>query len=229
MDNVDFKQDKFHELVIHVADKCRNNHHVNVDAMGKLLYYMDFGSYRLLGNPITGATYCHMPSGPEPVQLPDTRKYLESQGDARVEIRDHFSGRRSVMVPLRQADTSKFSQQELAVVDAVIDEFWHYNNRQLSDYACGEFGWKATDDMEVIPYYTAWVSSDPLTPEQVHRGIELANSRTNEVVHLAVGRDSHGVVTACGPWDPSLAVHTTYLLKNTTCEQCLRNPMYNTQ
>ena len=179
MDNVSFKESKFNELVLHVADKCRNSKRINVDAMGKLLYYMDFGSYRLLGNPITGATYCHMPSGPEPAQFPGTRKYLESRGDARVEIHDHFAGRRRVMVPLRQADVSQFSNQELAIVDAVIDEFWHYSNRELSSYACGEFGWKATDDMEVIPYHTAWVSSDPLTPEQVHRGREIAQQRRN--------------------------------------------------
>ena len=39
------------------------------------------------------------------------------------------------------------------------------------------------------------------------------------MIHLAVGSDKDGVVTACGPADP--------IPNRTTCPQCRRNPLYN--
>ena len=47
-------------------------------------------------------------------------------------------------------------------------------------------------------------------------------------VHLKVGEDKDGIVTACGPPLPVVGeLRTTGVAANTTCEQCRRNPMYN--
>ena len=67
-----------------------------------------------------------------------------------------------------------FSQQEIDITDSVIQEFWHFNGRRISDYSHDEWGWQATEDYDDIPYYMAWVSSDPLTPEQIEVGYNIA-------------------------------------------------------
>ncbi len=48
-----------------------------------------------------------------------------------------------------------------------------------------------------------------------------------EFIHLKTGEDSQGVVTACGPADPSQDPQTTAIPAATTCPQCRRNPLYN--
>ena len=174
--NVIFNKDKLRELVLHVADLSKSDPRFGATKLNKLLFYMDFGTYRLLGTPITGATYQHYPQGPVPKELADTRSILIDCGDAEMEYRPYFTGTQERIVPHREADLDFFSKQELSIVRDVVEEFWTYNARGISDYSHEEWAWKVTADLEDIPYYTAWVSSEPLTAEQVEKGRAIAAS-----------------------------------------------------
>ena len=174
--NIELNEEKFRELVLHVCGRSQDDPRFGVTKLNKLLFYMDFGSYRLLGAPITGATYQHLPNGPAARQLPDARKHLLDCGDAAREYHPNFSGTQERLVPQRKANLSLFSQDELAIVDDVLDEFWTFNARRISEYSHQEWGWRVTKDLEDIPYYLAWVSTDPLTLEQVEAGREIAAS-----------------------------------------------------
>ncbi len=173
---IEFNEKKFQELVLYVAQRSQRDPRFGATKLNKLLFYMDFGSYRLLGTSITGATYCHLPAGPAPRELMSARKYLLDSGDASCEYRPRFTGTQERLVPQRGADLSLFSRQELAIIEDVITEFWALNARSISDYSHQEWAWRATQDYEDMPYHLAWVSSDPLTPEQVETGRELATN-----------------------------------------------------
>ena len=97
-------------------------------------------------------------------------------GDAELEYRPYFIGTRERIIPTRDATLDAFTEAELSIIRDVIDEFWPYSTRRISDCSREEWAWKVTDDMEDIPYYTAWVSSEPLTPEQVEKGLAIAES-----------------------------------------------------
>ena len=130
----------------------------------------------MLGAPITGATYQHLPAGPAPRQLLNARRYLLDSGTAVMEPREYFSGNQARLVPQRPADRSAFTPRELEIIDSVIAEFWPFNGRQISKYSHDEWGWKVTEDFEDMPYYLAWVSSGPLTIDQIEEGHEIAKA-----------------------------------------------------
>lgn len=58
-----------------------------------------------------------------------------------------------------------FSPDELDLVDSVIEFFWGKTAREVSDYSHREPGWVIARDREVIPYETAWLSSEPISQE----------------------------------------------------------------
>jgi uncharacterized phage-associated protein len=172
---IEFNQDKFNELVLYIAQQSEGDPRFGATKLNKLLFYADFGCYRLLGAPITGATYRHLQAGPAPRQLIETRRFLIDSDAAEVVNRPYFAGTLTRIVPKRESNVNGIlSDEELAIVDDVINEFWQYNAHQISERSHREWPWLVTEDMEDIPYYTAWVSTDPLTPEQVDAGRKAA-------------------------------------------------------
>ena len=174
-----FNNKKFQELVLYIAGCSENDARFGSTKLNKLLYYVDFGSYRLLGSPVTGATYRHLPAGPVPVEIVNAKRTLVDAQRARIEYRDYFNSVQERLIPEEDADVSVFTGDELVIIDSVVEAFWNYNARQISEYAHLEWGWRVTDDYEVIPYQSAWVSSEPLNIEQIEHGLRLAGK-----VHL---------------------------------------------
>ena len=171
---IEFNEKKFQELILHIANVSQEDSLFGATKLNKLLFYMDFGSYRTLGAPMTGATYRHLPAGPVPKELPGTRKYLVDRGDADIELRQYFTGVQERLVPKREADTSLFSDRELRLIQEVISQFWTFDARSISNYSHQERAWIVTEDFEEMPYELAWVSSEPLSAEQVEFGREIA-------------------------------------------------------
>ena len=169
-----FDRKKFQELVLYVAQRSEGDPRFGATKLNKLLYYMDFGSYRILGSPITGATYQHLPNGPDPCEMLPMKRSLIDSGSVGIKYQEYFTGTQERLVPLRDPDTSLFAPQEMELVNQVIAEFWDLDARRITNYAHQEFAWRATEDLEDIPYQSAWVSSEPLTLDQVEVGRELA-------------------------------------------------------
>ena len=171
---IEFYEHKFRELILYIARESRDDPRFGATKLNKLLFYIDFGSYRMLGAPATGATYQHLPAGPAPREILDAMRYLVDSGAAMMETREYFSGTQERLAPLRDPDLSQFSPQELEIADSVIAEFWAFNARRISAYSHGEWGWQVTEDFEDMPYHMAWVSSDPLTSAQIEIGLQIA-------------------------------------------------------
>ena len=179
MKAIEFNVSKFQELILYLAHKSEDDPRFGATKLNKLLFYTDFGSYRMLGKPVTGATYQHLPAGPAPRQFLDAKRYLVDSGHAALEIRPYFAGAQDRLVPKRDADLSEFSPEEIEIADSVIDEFWDYNARRISEYSHQEWAWISTSDFEDIPYYRAWVSSEILTPEQIEEGQKVAEQHNH--------------------------------------------------
>lgn len=171
---ISFNELKLQELILYIARESQDDPRFGATKLNKLLFYIDFGSYRMLGQPVTGATYQHLPAGPAPRQVLDARRYLIDSGHATTEYREYFSGTQERIVPARDPDMSLFSKEEIKLIDSVIAEFWDFNARRLSEYSHSEWGWKVTEDFDDMPYHLAWVSSDPITPEQIEIGQQIA-------------------------------------------------------
>ena len=163
----EFDSDKFRELIVYVAKESEEDPRFGAVKLNKILYYSDFTAYRQLGRPITGATYRKLSEGPAPAQLLAARRELTESGDASVEERPYFTGvqLRLVISDRRIPDVELFAPGELEIVDSVIEFFEGKTAREVSDFSHREPGWVIADEREVIPYETAWLSSEPISQE----------------------------------------------------------------
>ncbi len=172
----DFAEDKFRELLVYIATRSTDDPTFGSVKLNKVLYYSDFASYRLLGKPITGATYQKLREGPAPRELLECRSDLIASGTATIQLRPYFTRMQKTLVisPERVPDTEIFDPGELQLVDEVMDFFRGKTAREVSDLSHREPGWILATDRETIPYETAWLSSDPIEQDIEEMGLSFA-------------------------------------------------------
>ncbi len=167
---------KFRELVLYIAAKSADDPRFGAVKLNKILYYADFIAYRRLRRPITDAEYQNLREGPAPRHMLVALDELTAHGDMELEIRDYFNNKQKRVKP-RRDPKDVFSKDELQIVDEVIEELRPLNAQEVTDRSHREFGWKTTTLGETIPYRTAWISSEPLTEEQIEACWGMARRR----------------------------------------------------
>lgn len=172
-----YDEEKLRELILYIADKCEQDTYFGATKLNKVLFFADFLAFKQLGHSITGAEYIALEHGPVPRRLLPVKEQLTNEGD----IAEQQRFRQKRIVVLREPDLSKFSAEEIALVDAVIDALRHQNAETVSNLSHGFLGWKAawaereaTDKQSVIPYSTVFVSKAPADDFEKAHAHELA-------------------------------------------------------
>ncbi|MGQ0824686.1 MAG: Panacea domain-containing protein [Actinomycetota bacterium] len=153
-----YNERKLAELMLYVADRLRDDRAGGATKLNKVLYFADFAHMRRTGRPITGAEYQKLPQGPAPRRLLPVRDAMLRGGDAEI-VQSSFLGyEQHRLVPIRAADVSVFTADELATVEAVLDDLRNLTATQVSELSHAEPGWKIVDDGETIPYEAAFIA-----------------------------------------------------------------------
>ena len=155
---IEFNRRKFAELLLYVAEESEDDPKFGATKLNKIMYFSDFEAFGILGRPITGASYRRLERGPVPVEILSVLSELEREGEAiRVQTR-YFHLLQKRVKPLRSPDLSLFRADEIAIVDAVMNELRTLNASEVSALSHLEVGWQIARDGEVIPYHSAYLS-----------------------------------------------------------------------
>lgn len=168
------RQQRFRELILYIADKCRDAEFFGAVKLNKILYHSDFRAFRRFGVPVTGVGYFRLPHGPAPAALLPVRRDLEREGAITVERRPIGNLMQDRVVPLRMPYVELFSRDELDLVDEVIRELWDQTAEQVSD-ASHDVVWRTRGHREPIPYEAAYLDTEPLSAHEIARTRELAD------------------------------------------------------
>ena len=169
----EFKEDKFKELVLYIAEKCTDDPAFGATKLNKILYFADFYAYGESGVPITGATYGKLPRGPAPHQLVSVREELSKTGDIFMRKDTYHGYPQERMIPIREANLDLFTAKEIALVDDIIQKLWGINAANISDYTHRLAGWRIAEDGNDIPYESVFLSDEGLTEDDINRAKEL--------------------------------------------------------
>ncbi|MBO0682572.1 MAG: SocA family protein [Candidatus Dormibacteraeota bacterium] len=167
---------KFKELLLYVAQKSKGDSRFGATKLNKVLYFSDFLAYGRLGQPITGVTYQRLDHGPAPMPMLPVQRELEEEGAAELVEVPRFNLSQKRLVPKRGPQLEGFSAEEIALVDEVIEALRRYDATGVSGLSHLEMGWQLVDDREEIPYQYVYLSSEPLTPDDVSKAREFAAS-----------------------------------------------------
>lgn len=107
--------------------------------MNKLLFYIDFLSYRSLGRSVTGLSYRALPYGP----VPERWDRIYSCFDEIV-LEPRIAGEKEglVIVPTIKRDDSILTAEELRVIECVCQRFKDVSSADISRISHEEDAWK---------------------------------------------------------------------------------------
>jgi hypothetical protein len=176
-------EDKLRNLILYIADKCASDKYFGTVKLNKLIQRSDFTAFARLGRPITGSEYFAAKLGPVPKLMPKVREQMLADREVAEQIRTVGGGyteRR--LVASKRADLSGFSAEEIAIVDAVIEESRKKTGRDMSWRSHGRAWRIARKAPSSIPYESAFLS-DRRSPTdyEVARGLELIEERKKRV------------------------------------------------
>ena len=168
-------EDKLAELILYVADKELTDAPGGATKINKILFFAEWSHIRAHGVPITGAVYQKLENGPAPRRFLPIRDRLIGEDAAYVRVDDYFGRPLHRLVPKRQPDLSRFSPEELRIVDQVVTALWGKPASEVSGMSHEEMGWKMVEEGEDIPLSTAFLSKKPVVTDQIRKhAAELA-------------------------------------------------------
>jgi len=156
-------QQKFAELILYIAQQCKDHRYFGATKLNKVLFESDFRAYLELRKSITGATYFKLDKGPVPKPLVPVREMLIAQGSLSIEIKSVGGKKQERPIALRAPDLSIFSKEELELVDDVIATHKNLTAMQSSQRShnwIGEiafWGFHVVGEEQDIPYGTAFL------------------------------------------------------------------------
>lgn len=167
---------KLKELILLFVERSVDDPRMSRVKLNKLLYRADFESFRLLGRSMTGATYVRGPHGPMLEDLPRLEEELGRAGRLRYSIDESGPNPRKVPLPYDEeaahADMRQFSVEELGIIERALDQLKEHGGRGASEWSHEQSsGWQARENMKQIPYASAFVSTEPLSDEQMERAM----------------------------------------------------------
>ncbi len=164
--------DKLRQLILYVASRSDGENRGDI-FLNKVLFFADACALQRLGEPITGARYQKLPMGPALRALLPLRKDMIDDGD----VETVTAGTTTVTHALREPDLSRFTAEEIGLVDEVIELFGSLRATDLSE-ASHDWapGWSLVELKQDIPLETQLISRRPPPEAALERGRELATT-----------------------------------------------------
>lgn len=143
---------KFKEVLLYILGKVGSRPNIGQTVLYKLLYFIDLDYYEKYEQQLIGATYIKNTYGPTPVSFAKIVKQMEGEGRL-VEVKSkYFDHDQTKYIPVKEADVSSLSGQELNHIDNELERLSHFTARQLSELSHKDTPWLVAKDKEVIDY-----------------------------------------------------------------------------
>jgi putative zinc finger/helix-turn-helix YgiT family protein len=151
--NANFSLKKLINAISLILKKAKEkNIQITKTKLNKLLFYIDFLSYKKYQTPLTAAVYAHLPYGPCLESYEVVLSSLEKENI--LSTIEHIEDDKAyeVIVPLKEPDSSVFSKQELSLIDEVLEKLLSKTAYELSEISHSEKAYTATKNGEIIDY-----------------------------------------------------------------------------
>ena|ERR1700733_4198142 len=164
---------KLRELILLLAARMEADEHAGRGRikLAKLLWLSDFEAHRRFGRSITGERYIAEELGPAPTDEMLALRDLEAAGDVTIEPGYR---QQQLIRATRPADTSLFSEGELAVVEEMLTKYRTWTGSRLVKLAHEYPGWILAQRGADIAYHSVHISASGPTKRDNERARELA-------------------------------------------------------
>jgi hypothetical protein len=165
-------ESKLQEAILYISDKCMDDPTFCATKLNKILFFSDYILYLEKGRPITGISYQKLPQGPAPKRLLPIREKMIKDGILVLKKSDYFNRKQDRTIALKKANLSKFSADEISLIDFIVSEFWGKNAAEISEKSHGIY-WEVGIENDLIPYQAALLDNPTITENDFERSMEL--------------------------------------------------------
>lgn len=147
-----FVPERLKNIILYILEKCGGKPNLGETVLYKLLYFVDFDAYEILGKPVTGISYVKLQFGPAP-QIKDFQNVVNEMIKKKelMMIHQDYHGKiQKRYVAFAEPGMSKFSAEEKQVMDRVLSRLSDMRAVEIEAYAHGDAPWRLTNDGEVI-------------------------------------------------------------------------------
>lgn len=164
---------KLRQLILHISTLSERDESFGAIKLNKLLFHADFTAYALWGKPITGVPYFALENGPAPRPMKKLLGLMAKSGDIAIRENDYFGYPQNRVIPLKSADTTSFTVDEMNLLFHFIQQYWGVSGTSMSNESHDFLGWAAAELEEDIPYSVALVGTRKPTKDEIRRGLDL--------------------------------------------------------
>ncbi|MCY3804511.1 MAG: Panacea domain-containing protein [Candidatus Saccharibacteria bacterium] len=150
MDN----SNKYKFAILYFILNC-NNDFLGATKLNKLLYYLDFISYRDRGHSVTGESYVNKPYGLVPKDIENQLNRLQSEGCIKIVNKPYESRHKTQFVIKNYGDqeySDIFEDYEQKLLDAICKQFKEWNTSMIVDQTHLEAPWVYSEDGKIVDY-----------------------------------------------------------------------------
>lgn len=159
--------------MLYVADKSADDEMFGATKLNKILYFSDFLYYQKTGESITGANYMKLEFGPVPRRLLPIKNGLIARGDA-IDFEGQYRGKtQKRLLAKRAPDLSRFTAEQIAWVDEVINALRSRNATNVSNMS-HDLRWDMCGMEQQIPYQASYIASRSPTAQDVAWAVTIA-------------------------------------------------------
>lgn len=142
--------EKVENMIAFFAEKSRRLYKVK---LMKLLWYADSLFCKKYGKGMSGQVYKHLPLGAVPKAHEEILRYSQTSIEIVEEyIEDNIAYK---IYPKIKVDLSKFSAEEISVLQTILEKFDDIGSKKISEYMHDEIAYQETIDNQIIPYSLA--------------------------------------------------------------------------
>lgn len=152
--NFRFNAKKLKNVVLYILEKCGGKPNLGETVLYKLLYFIDFDSFEILGKPIIGLNYIRLQYGPVPTanEYNPVIKEMTENNVLKIFPQKYYGMLQKRYVALQNYEVGSLRSEENKIIDAVINRLSDLNATQIEAYVHGDIPWKITENGQVIPY-----------------------------------------------------------------------------
>jgi hypothetical protein len=188
MEHVKQSEAKLRELIVYVSTMCYRDAGFGKTKLNKILFNIDFDAYRKWGKSITGQQYIALQFGPVPKGIRSVLSSMERKKEIAISHKEYHGKPQQCPFPLRSADTSIFTKDEMALVFEHINAYWERSGTSLSNASHDFLGWRAARPREPIPFEVSLVGTREPTLDEIRRGQALQDFAKECLARNASGK-----------------------------------------
>lgn len=146
---------KYENAILYFVEHC-NNKWLGTTKLNKLLYYLDFISYRDRGSSATFDTYRHLDKGPVPKNVVEILQKLKNEGKLEIKEVPYLNGTTTKFNLISKADTEVFDEYEEKLLHEICKVFKDWSTPKIVDQTHLESPWLYSKMFDDVDYEYAY-------------------------------------------------------------------------